>query len=407
MTQDIDDSKPRASNPTLEKTIHGVPVTQNAFKRAIAEALYDMEGGGSAADLLPTLGPEWEDRRGRDLLAKTLSNMASSGVLKRVEGQRGTFTVGGGFKRKGLGAADQIEQSILDSMRKRGGFATFAEIMDDHGLRPAGEDFVEARRAATRRRWGTAESSDFTFRSHYDPRDTTGYAQIKKLLRDSPVIRQDLLKVGLYNLPQDELNTLTLRGYFGGLMAKMTAAELGASEKRQNQARDDFFVQVGATYNAARTTLGIKREDFVRKAKVAAALYSLMQQKAIKRETHDWFAGETQARVDEMLRKGATPEEVADFREDRRNSREGLSLLLDLLDRFESPEPGCGVNIHCWAPVSFYEALADVLGIDPVMASRGVLVLNFRGEKLRPNREAPDPGRMAEIEMQRERIMNR
>ena len=126
---------------------------------------------------------------------------------------------------------------------------------------------------------------------------------------------------------------------------------------------------------------------------------------AIERETNDWFAGETQARVDEMLRNGATTTQVADFREDRRSSRQGLSLMLDLLDRFEDPAPGCGVNIHCWAPVSFYEALAGELGIDPVMASRGVLMLNFRGEKLRPSRDTADAMRLAEIEMYRESIM--
>ncbi|UTC28692.1 hypothetical protein MARCHEWKA_01790 [Brevundimonas phage vB_BpoS-Marchewka] len=395
-----------SGSDNLEKTLHGKPVTQNVFKRAIADALSRMEEGGGALDVLPFLGEEWDTPAGRKVVSQTLINMWKSGALTRIEGRRGAYTVSGGFHRKGLGMADQIEQSILDSIRKRGGFATFAEIMDDHGLRPAGEDFTQVRKQATRRRYGTDTAEDNALRTAYDPRDTTGYAQIKKLLRESEVIRQDLLRIGLYNLPQDELNQMTLRGYFGGLMVKMTVAELGGNEKKQSAARDDFFVQVGAVYNAARRSMGIKREDFVRKPKVAAALYALMQQQAIKRETHDWFAGETQAKVDAMLEQGATTDQVADFREDRRNSREGLSLLLDLLDRFESPEIGCGINIHCWAPVSFYETLARELGIDPVMASRGVLMLDFRGEKLRPNRETPDAMRMSEIEAYREARMS-
>ena len=117
---------------------------------------------------------------------------------------------------------------------------------------------------------------------------------------------------------------------------------------------------------------------------------------------NDWYAGETQAKVDAMNAAGASHQEIADFREDRRNSREGRQVLFDLLERFETAEPGFGVNIHCWAPVSFYEVLAAELMIDPVMASRGVVTLDLRGPKLRPDRNTPTAGRLAEVELYRE-----
>lgn len=386
----------------ISKTIKGVAVNQSTFKRAIAEALQTMPEGGGANDVVPFLGPEWDTPEGRKVVSNTMINMFKARILRRAGDKRGVYTVPANFHRRGVSATDQIERSILDSIRKRGGFATFAQIMDDHDCRPHGEEAIEIRRIQTRRRYGTATKEDWNFLAAYDVRDTTVYSQIKTLLRESEVIRQDLLILGLYNLPQDELNTMTLRGYYGGLMARATAAEFGLSTKKASKARDDFFVSVGAAYNHARVSQNISRNDFIQRPKVAKALYALMQYEPVKREINDWYSGETQARVDAMNAAGASHQEIADFREDRRNSREGRQVLFDLLERFEAGEPGFGVNIHCWAPVSFYEVLAAELQIDPVMASRGVVTLDLRGPKLRPDRNTPTAGRLAEVELYRE-----
>lgn len=398
---------------TLDKTIHGVAVSQNTFKRAIAEALQEMPDGGGALDVLHAVGPEWDTPEGRKVLSQTVINMWKAGVLKRVEGQRGTYTVAGGFHRKGLGASDQIERSVVDSIRKRGGFARFSEIMDDHGLRAHGDELKEARARLTRKQFGQDTPEDHGLTTAYDVRNTTGYHQIMTVLERSDLIRQDLLMRGWYNLGQDELNKMTLRGLYGGYMVMTTVRELGGNEKQQFAARDAFFAQVGSVYNEARNALkssgrpGFSRKEFIRRPKVAAALYSLMQEKDVARELNDWYAGETTAKIDEMKAAGATPQQIADFREDRRNSREGNQVLFDLLERFEEAEPGYGVNIHCCAPVSFYEVLAAEMGIDPVMASRGVLILDLRGEKMRPRVAQADAERLGQLDAFRERMAER
>ena len=85
------------------------------------------------------------------------------------------------------------------------------------------------------------------------------------------------------------------------------------------------------------------------------------------------------------------------------NPRPGRNLL----ERFEEAEPGYGVNIHCCAPVSFYEVLAAEMGIDPVMASRGVLILDLRGEKMRPRVAQADAERLGQLDAYRERMAER
>lgn len=398
-----------ALNEILDKTLFGVSVTQTAFKRAICEALEGMtDGSGKVQDLIAFVGPEWDTAHGRKILAKTLINLAGAGVLKRDPDHRGVYMVSNRFKRSGVSVFDQMEQSILDSIRKRGGMARARDILDDHGLRQHGDELREVKERANRSQHGTEEDED-SMSTVYDVRKTTEFAQMSKVMSESTLIRQDCLRLGWYNLPIDELNGMTLRGEFAAYMIQATYEEF----KKPNRAfteRDDFFTRVGGVYNEARRLKGWTMLEFSRRPKVHAALLSLSTHSKVKSLLDRFYSETTAGKVKEMVAAGATPSEVTAYREDRRNSREGHQFIIDILERFERGgdpleeglEPA-GVNIHLNTPVSFYEALASELEIDPVMASRGILMLDFRGDKVRPANHGANFERRLDVQEARAR----
>ncbi|WP_312084042.1 hypothetical protein [Brevundimonas sp.] len=395
----------------LQKTIHGKVVTHDAFKRTIVEAITKMQdGAASMADLLPVVGPEWDTAAGRKLLGKTLVNMASGGPLRRSPDTPGIYTVSPGFKRRGVSVADQIEQSVVDSIRKRGGFAKFAEIMDDHGLRPHGDDLKELRAIRTRSHFGTEKPSDAWDRP-FDVQNTTGYHQIRHVLSTSEKVRQDFVFTGAsgpttggwYNLPMDELNQMVLPGQFAGLIVRATHEDLQLRGSYMVE-RDNLFSRVGAVFNAARRARRWSREEFVGRKRIAAALLDLAQNPAIARENTSYFQAATESEAEKMVEANAAKADIAAYRETRRQQRGGVEMLVNMLERFEEGGEGLvGVNMHMCASVSFYKALASELGIDPVGASRGFLQLDPRDARVTVQRPQADMDRLVQIEVFRQR----
>ena len=418
--------------PILEKTIHGTKVSQDDFKRAICEALAGMDGGaGKVRDLIPFVGTEWDAPEGRKLLGLTLANMARRGTLKHDPVKRGVYAIAPRFTRIGVSVRDQNEKSIVESIRKRGGFARFSEIMDDFGLRFHGPELQEWRARLTRKHYRKEQDEDF-ISTVYDPRNTTGYHQLREILAHSQIIRQDYPFVnetgqttsgGWYNLPLDELNQMTLRGRFASIIARSTHAELNLRGTYIDE-RDDHFTRVGSVYNAARTRQ-FTSEEFVSRQPVADALLALARDPVIARENNSFYQGETRMRVDEMIASGASKASIDAYREGRRNSRKSVQAMIDIaarhsgrrdssdairvlvgmLERFENGGGiFVGTNLHLRAPVSFYEALAKELGIDPVGASRGFLQPDTRGERVRLHRPQADWERLGELDAERGRF---
>lgn len=379
----------------LDKTIHGRPVTQVQFRRAICEALAEMQGGGAVHDLLPFLGPEWDTPERRKLVSKTLINLARSKVIQRDVHQRGTYTVTPAFGRKGVSVADQHEQSILDSIRRRGGFARFSEIMDDHGLRAHGEDLAELRRRRLRRQAGRDTVDDDM--SVYD---VSGARQgLLKVLATSELIRQDFITInrygiattdGYYSLPLDELNKMTLRGRFAGIIAKATHQDLGLPGS-YFAARDAHFSRVGDVYRTAREARGWSVLDMSLKKRVGAALRELARNPVVNRDNRDRYAGVTRVTEEQMQEDGSNQEEIRAYRDRRENERDEARGLADMLESFEAGGASLhGPNLHLNAQVSFYEALASELGIDPVAATRGYLQIDTRGDRIHVGRPQAD-----------------
>lgn len=399
-----------AYNPTQPKTINGQSVTQVAFRRAICEALAAMPSGGSVADLLPHLGPEWDTASGRKLLNSTLVNMARSNRLARHPSQRGVYTVTHKFTRMGVSAFDYMEKSVVDSIRKRGGFARFSEIADDHNLRACGEDLAEIRRRRARRHAGRdTDDDDLTIN------DVSGARQmLLKVLATSLLVRQDFFTRnrdgdattdGWFSLPMDELNRMTLRGRFAGIIVKATHQDLGLPGSYFDE-RDSLFSRVGDVYRTAREARGISLIQMADRKHVAGALMDLARVPAVNRDKRSFYAGVTRANEHEMRAAGASLDEIAAYRDSRDADRDGSEARAEMLRFFEEGfgEPGHpGPNLHINAPVSFYEALAAELGIDPVAASRGVLQIDTRGDRIHIERPKADRDRLVALDLARER----
>lgn len=402
-----------AQAPALTKTLKGVPVSAAAFRRAIVDALGQMEdGAGSMPDLIPFLGPEWDTKEGRLLVSKTLVNMADGGKLKRDPEHRGLYRVSGNVVRKGGGVSvyDQQERSIEDTLRKLGGFATWAQIMEDHDLRPHGEERAELRALRFRTFMKNNQPGD-SASTAYDPYRTTGYQQMNHVLATSQRIRQDYpsknRKGGwmckYYNLPLDQLNAMTLRGGVHAIMIKATHEELRLEGRTAIEERDLMFSCVAHVFTTARKARGLTLLDLASRKSVYAALLELARHPDVDRDNRSLYREETRKTVVDMRAAGAAQEEVDDFRERREDTCKRTRAMADMLGRFEDGGDGYGPNLHLNAPVRLYEALAAELGIDSVSASRGVLQIDTRGDRIRIEPTQPTWESLGEREDKRDR----
>lgn len=400
-------------NSDQAKTINGHPVTNVVFRRTICEAFATMENDtGGVDDLVPLLGPEHGTPRGRRLLSSTLNNLVRSRRLKRDPDIRGLYVLSkANFKRNGVSSTSKLEDNIAEVLRAAGGFATAAQVLEEFGLRPHGEDESELRRRRTRAQWNNYKDGDdvpiFSVANTYD------YKAIYAVLRTSQRIRQDYIVRGrngasvtvdrLYNLPQHELAALPLRGYFVGVITKATYEDLGLAGYKD--VRDAQFRNVGDVFREARKARKLTSTDLARRKGVAAALLDLTRDELIDGDNRSIYQADTQKRVEEMRAAGATQDEVMSLRERRDDARNGPECMGAMLERFELADFPHGNRIHLRAPVSFYVALASELGIDPIAATRGLLQIDVSGERIRVDREGPDWERVAAREEARERTL--
>jgi hypothetical protein len=59
----------------VDKTVQGVRVSHTQFLNEVVKAVARVEGGARVADLIETLGQEWDPQEQRKFLATTLDNM--------------------------------------------------------------------------------------------------------------------------------------------------------------------------------------------------------------------------------------------------------------------------------------------------------------------------------------------
>lgn len=373
----------RRTEDIFPKTIHGQPVEQQAFRRFVCDTLESLPEGGRTLDLIEALGPEWNSVEHKRILTKTIDNLVNTGLVHRAE--RGVYKTTPAYQRRGASLYAVTEKTIVDMLRAAGGFMTRVEILDGFGLsyrsdymRFYATDYVPRQQAL--------KNLPPEVREMDSPRSASITKTIDKVLEESPLIRSDTQTVKIVNLRPEELHALPLRGLFAGYLIAARFLDVTGSIEGAMEERDEFFTRVGAAFYEARRMRGYRTaRDFIQEKRVMAEIIKLAEMPAIKSEGRNWFAGETQAKVDEMVAAGATPQQVADFRADREESREGLEHYVDVLDRFEKGGEGkVGVNCHLNAPLSFYTALAETLEFDAAMLSRGIIFSEMKSEQSRP-----------------------
>lgn len=344
----------------LPKTIHGTSVTQQEFLNTLVEALSAM-GGGGVGDLIPTLGPEWETREGKQRLAQTLCNLVKRGTLRNLDGQRGVYEVTVYGKRAGVSVFDRQEKDILDVIRSHGGFCHLRDILEAFGVRPVGPD-------------------------RQDIQNDTLYTRLQQVIRRSTVIRQDHIERGVYNLPWDQTHALPLRGEWAAMLIKHGwAMARGAGNEQDNVEdwrgeRDAFFQVVGCAFKALREARGLSAEEFAEEVSIRPVLYELIKRapKEIANITGDWTA-RTEAQRLGMIEAGATDAEVFDFVTEDSAQMEP-SLPRCIYSRFEKGIVGA----HFHAPLSLYVKIADFFNVCPASLSRGLIAPIPDSERLRP-----------------------
>lgn len=351
----------------VEKSIHGQPVSQTEFLKAIARAINKHPDGARLADILPDLGPEWDTPERKKLLATTLANMLNRGTIAQVDDERGLYCLSNFARRNGVNDFDSVEQSILAVIREHGGFCRFRDIMIAHNLNPVGEDADIVR---------------------IDP----AYKRVLDVISRSQLIRQDAAERGVYNLPWPEVANLPLLGRWAALLLKTTWEENRERDENNDYVdrdrtswwkwRDNHYFNVGQAAKLLREAKGWSVDDLLAKKKVYAALAELerkapVEVNIIRQDVFD----RTSVKVAEMKEAGASQDEIDAFKEARLAELNHRQLEW-LYKRFERGSTGA----HYHAPLVLYNALAEAYGACPAALSRGVPSFLPYADRIRPER---------------------
>jgi hypothetical protein len=353
------------------KTVHGKQVTQDQFLNTIVKALAQMENQqGVAGDLIPALGPEYDNLDGRRVIKDSLRNMWRRGTLKKTD--RGVYTIAGNFALRGVSHFDASERAILDVIRDLGGVARWYEIMGYFGVRVKARDAEE-------RRWLAQDPE------HY---------HINRVLQNSPNIKQDLLRQGYYNLPWPEFLACVANGRALTHFCQMGfhIAQTGCEDIKVDaweEHRNELLKGIGFAVVLLREQRGIETAELARVPAVAAALLAFKNmfdegERAIK-TADQHYLDQTAAGRRKRLADGWTETQTADW-EDQRESERVAKRPITLLRLFEDGN----ANVHMGAPVALYKAIATEFQVCPVSLSRGMVWPLPPEERIKPtSRMAP------------------
>lgn len=337
------------------KTVHGKPVTQDQFLNTIVQALNEMANSqGVAGDLVPALGPEYDNLDGRRVIKDTLRNMWRRGTLKRTD--RGVYSVAGNFALRGVSQFDASERAIFDVIRDLGGMAQWHEIMGYFGVR------VKNLNDAEEREWAKNNPEHYHF---------------NRILQLSTNIKQDVLRKGFYNLPWPDMQQTIVNGRCLSELCRMGfhVAQTGSDDVNVDAYlghRDEVFKAIGFAVVELREQQGLDTVDLARIPAVAGALNSFKAMfksgELAIRKADQHYTDTTQAGMRKRAKDGWTDHQIAEWEDQRVGDREAKRPLT-LLKLFEDGVP----EVHLGAPVALYRAIAEEFGVCPVTLSRGMI----------------------------------
>lgn len=336
----------------VDKWINGKRYPRAQFRRLIVEKIVALQKhldtkGVRARQIAEALGdPAWIEPTNLQLLAQTLANMKTQGVLHLLE--RGVYSANPTTLELGLDQQEQYEIMMGRVLEKEGGFASAKTLLDALGaVRGDGTHTIATR-----------------------------------ILQANDVIRKDyaIARPGLYNLAPERLANLPLLGRWVRLQFLygrriLSGDNAAACAEDTETAQRRFFKRIGATFAEA---IDLTGADAVQAAEDEPAFAKALKEMAFAFDGWQTLRADALSTYDKtgakgiaLRDKGWTYGEIEDARDDA-SDRWDRDWPYAAFDHFLDGEP----LAHLAAPLSFYTTFADWAGLDAAQLSRGMLIWN-------------------------------
>lgn len=225
--------------------------------------------------------PYWLSPEGKLELANFLLQKSRNGsrvIFTKVS--YGRYKVANRVKVFGRTAHEQAEKQIVPMMIENGGFIHYRTIRQSYGFEPRAGTLMPVRNmkpggGAERRRAQTVAS--------FNAKGATGYDDgVRRAIMQSEIIRKDIRRQGLYNLPYAMIAAIPLEARWAEMMLFSGLKLANAQTKRrwhktwgnaeQRDARKDFLFSVGDAYRRVREVQELEYADLMEDDAVAAVI---------------------------------------------------------------------------------------------------------------------------------------
>jgi hypothetical protein len=325
---------------TNTKIIGGQEISQKEFKKRIIEAVR-AHGPCKPGDVAKALG--YDDSKQQHVISRSMFNMLNVSLLKNSDGL---------YIPRHASNVPTIESEIIKEMKANGGLMRRRDIFESFAIRP---------------------SKDYTRENGIDARDTTEYAELRRALAESIEIVQyfpDDPKGVTYGLTRDELAKTPITGRWVHYLLSHSYEKVAPASRHSrdyNDVRQDmwknWFSAVGIAAQMARETRGLEVADMLKDSVIESEI------DRIRNLPKSWEL-QSSARVQAEIDAEDAGEDLTSkfFYEQLQKHREMIPL--EAYARFENGD----TMIHLAVRVPFYEAVADILNIDPVYLTRGAFM---------------------------------
>lgn len=332
------------------KVVNGIAYPHQDFIRMLAQTIDRIGGeiGASAKEITEAWGdPHWLEPVPRKVLSNLLKRMVTRRLLEYPS--RGRFLVARRYREIGNTSRERVERDIAESIIERGGICKYSEVRRDFDIEPRKRKYNDGGEVIE-----TEEDAQDVY--------------LQSVIGKSRMIGRDLARRNRLNINYSILDNLPLEGRHAATLSRRgydsvrPAINGDTFDQADMQRRDalevQFFAGVGLVYRTAREMREIDYDAIVEDSEAYDALDTLAAYHPDRIQYREYLAGE----IDEPQ-----VDAVKLFRDAKALRQPWAEVVLAL---FEQGDP----TTHMQTRMGFYMTFADLYGIDPVMASRGLLV---------------------------------
>lgn len=346
----------------------------------IDRAVEKFPQGARANDILALWGPQ--EGIERQDLAIELGRLKRRGVLESTG--RGLYKVAANYRENGVTVGDEFASAVRDILVAEGGIMTVTALREAYGAPATHGTLTPLRNIRKRGRPASIDREAYASHVQGGEGEEEGARQFRYRLTSAKGLRRYFGR-NLVSLPLSEIARLPLEGRHTALLIGHTMRHLAdpnehdfrsgtwADTVTKEQMRQ--FRHVGAAYGTARILRQVDAEG----AASHSVFGPILERVAA---THPWKSA-FRNHVDGQ--KGDYPD--AFYALDDATMADWPQVVLWM---FEDGD----YDTHMAARTDFHVALADMLRINPVFASRGVLSPDHEAEAFTDSawREAPEGG---------------